>query len=380
MMKNKNSCYDVIVLGVGGMGSSACYHLSKRGLDVLGIEQFTIPHDQGSSHGETRIIRKAYFEHPDYVPLLNRSYQLWKELEKVADQEIFNRCGVIIYADAESNVYKGTLNSSKMHNISVDRIRMEEALERWPIYRPHEHHSVLYEPDAGFLYPEKAVMSYTNLAKKAGADIIENQKVLEYHSDLNRVTVTTESGKYHAKKLVITAGSWAGNLLSELKIPFRLLRKNLTWHAANAMHDVKKGTPAALFDHGEHLFYLFPMIDNENIKIGKHSGGELVQYPHQKEISKPDESYHTPVSKFIQSHLPHVATNYSKFITCLYTLTPDHHFIIGRHPGDDKIIFAAGFSGHGFKFSSVVGEILADLTTIGDNLLLTDFIKLRKFH
>lgn len=346
----------------------------------MGLDQFPVPHARGSHHGETRVIRKAYFEHPDYVPLLERSYELWNELEEVSGEEIFNRCGLVIYADDEkSSVYQGTLTSSKSYNIPIEELDANEANKRWPAYYSPGHFSAIYEPDAGFLYPEKAIRNYISLARMAGASIRENQKVLGIQSGTVGITVKTKDMEYHAKKLVITAGSWIGSFLGVLNFPFRLLRKILTWHPAGNDHHVQSTIPCAVFDTGDHLFYTFPMIDESTIKIGKHSGGDPVSDPANKEVDTPPSSYVDPLKNMIDSHLPHITPEYSRFITCLYTNTPDQHFLIDRHPGDSNIVFAAGFSGHGFKFSSVIGEILADLLSDSRSPLLTDFLKLRTF-
>ncbi len=372
--------HDVIVLGVGGMGSSVCYHLAKRGLNVLGLEQFAIPHHKGSSHGETRVIRKAYFEHPDYVPLLSRSYELWGELEKESGQQIFNECGLVVYADKNSTVYRGISRSSKDYNLPLEEMGVREAITRWPVYKPDDRHSVLYEPDAGFIYSEKAILSFVNLARRSGATIKENQHVLRYDSNKQGVIVKTDTESFAAKKLVITAGAWSAYILEDLRIPFTLLRKNLSWHNAGSMHDIDNHMPCALFEVGEHLFYMFPMIDKKCVKIGKHTGGEVLQRPEQKQIVKPDQSYLEPLQNFIQSYLPEVSADYNDFVSCIYTNTPDGNFVIDIHPRDPNIIFACGFSGHGFKFASVIGEIMADLTVNGKSDLLKDFIKLRIFE
>lgn len=371
--------YDAIVLGIGGMGSSACYHLAQKGLDVLGLEQFSIPHSNGSSHGQTRIIRKAYFEHSDYVPLLKRSYELWRELEDESGKKIFNQCGMILYADKSSEVFKGTLRSSAEHNLPIEQMDAQEAIDRWPVYKPFQHHSVLFEPEAGFLYCERAISNYVSLAREAGAVIAENQKVLDFFTDENGVTLRTVNDKFYGKKLVITAGSWSKFILKGLNLPFQLTRKNLSWHKAGEKHGVGENVPCAFFDLGEHKFYTFPAIDGKGVKIGKHSGGEPIERPEQKKINSPDSSFEEPLERFIQTCLPHVSKRYNEFVSCIYTNTPDRNFIIDRHPEQPNIVFASGFSGHGFKFASVIGEILANLSTTGDSELLTKFIRLRAF-
>jgi sarcosine oxidase len=371
--------FDAIVLGLGGMGSSACYHLSKRGLDVLGVEQFSIPHQNGSSHGQTRMIRKAYFEHPDYVPLLRRSYELWRELEIECGEDIFDQRGMILYADETSTVYQGTLKSSKQHNLPVEHVELSDARKRWPAYQFAEHHSVLFEKDAGFLYPEKAITNFVSLAGKSGAVIKENEPVAEYSFDEKGVIIKTKNNTYSAGKLVITAGAWTTSLLNDLNIPFTLLRKYLSWHSAGPQHQADSNIPCAFYDLGDHMFYMFPSIDEKGVKIGKHSGGEEIQHPEQKNTEKLPGSFLKPLRQFVESYLPNVLAVPDDFVTCMYTNTPDENFIIDKHPESDNLVFAAGFSGHGFKFVPVIGEVLADLVVNGDSELLTDFLKLREF-
>jgi sarcosine oxidase len=378
MQKTKKT--DVIVLGVGGMGSSACYHLAKKGLNVLGLEQFSIPHDKGSSHGETRMIRKAYFEHPNYVPLLRRAYQLWDELEEETGQKLFNRCGMILYADESSEVYKGTFRSSEEHQLPLEKMSAAEAMKKWPAYKPFEHHSVLFEPAAGFLYSEKIISAYVSLARENGAVIRENQEVVDFFPAGEGVAVQTKAEIFYADKLVITAGAWTISVLKELNIPFQLLRKNLSWHTAGKEHSAENGTPAAFFDLGENMFYMFPSVNVKGVKIGKHSGGEPINRPEEKQIKTPDRSFLQPIESFIDTHLPHASKKYNDFVSCIYTNTPDQNFLIDRHPKHTHIVFASGFSGHGFKFASVIGEILADLTTEEESELLTDFLRLRRFN
>ena len=377
MQKTKKA--DVIVLGVGGMGSSACYHLAKKGLNVLGLEQFSIPHDKGSSHGETRMIRKAYFEHPNYVPLLRRAYQLWDELEEETGEKLFNRCGMILYADENSELYRGTLQSSEEHHLPLEKMSADEAMNKWPAYKPFEHHSILFEPAAGFLYSEKIISAYVSLAREKGAVIKENQEVIDFLPAGDGVAVQTKAETFYADKLVITAGAWSVSVLQELKIPFKLLRKNLSWHTAGKEHHAEKGTPGALFDLGEHIFYMFPSVNDKGVKIGMHSGGQSISLPEEKQIETPDQSFLHPLESFIGTHLPHVSKQYNDFVSCIYTNTPDQNFLIDRHPEHSQIVFASGFSGHGFKFASVIGEILADLTTKEECELLTDFLRLRTF-
>ncbi len=372
--------YDVIVIGVGGMGSSACYHLSKRGYRVLGLEQFNLGHHFGSSHGETRMIRRAYFEHSNYIPLLNRAYELWKDLETESKQSIFIPCGLVIYADPKTSaVYQGTLKSAQKYKIELKKWDRPTAIKKFPIYLPAENQRALFEPEAGLLHVERAVLTHTSVAKQFGAQILENVKVLDYEILNSCVKVRTNQGVFEAAKLVVTSGPWSGALLKELGLPLKLHRLYQHWFKASPKHRLENAVPCFAFHSDEDFYYGFPMLDGKTIKIASHFSRETLLNPSEKDALVIPEEKIDAVRNFIKKSLPLVTTDLDRISSCIYTMTPDEHFIIDTHPEINSLVFAAGFSGHGFKFSSVTGEILADLTLEGKTKYPIDFLSLKRF-
>jgi len=370
--------FDVIVLGVGGMGSAACYHLAKRGLKTLGIEQFQIAHDQGSSHGETRIIRRAYFEHPNYVPLLNRSYELWKDLENESGEKLFIQNGLVIYGNPEtSSIYKGTLESAQKYNVDIQCLSRNEALGRYPYFNPPPGSAAILEPGAGFLCPEKSIQAHVALAKKFGAEIHEREKVIRYHAHSDSVTVVTHRETYHAKKLVIAGGGWNAHLLQDLKLSLSLKGMILYWFEAEKDYSLESGVPCFAFHMNQNFFYGFPMLDGKTIKMGAHFTHRDITEPEQKNMTAVPVDQLVEIQNFVREALPKASLRLSKFASCLYTMTPDENFILDLHPKHPPISIAAGFSGHGFKFSSVVGEIMADLAIDGITQQPIKFLRIR---
>jgi sarcosine oxidase len=379
-MKKKATHFDVIVIGVGGMGASACYHLAQRGCKVLGLEQFALGHSHGSSHGQTRMIRRAYFEHSDYIPLLNRSYELWNRLENESGEKLWVQNGLIIYGNPNSSaVYKGTIESAAKYNIAVEKLGNSQAIQRFPLFSPEKNMDGVFEPDAGFLYVEKCVLAHARLAQTKGAIILENENVLDYSANDTGVVVKTEKSTYTADRLVITGGPWNTKLLNDLGTLLKLKRMIQYWFKAPPEYDVNNNVPCFAFHTEDDFYYGFPMLDGKTIKIAAHFAGRSIQNPAQKNIDQIPNDELQPIQEFVRKYLKKISGNVAQFSTCIYTMTPDEHFLIDRHPKNSRIVFAAGFSGHGFKFSSVIGEILSDLTLNGTTAQPIDFLRLRKF-
>lgn len=379
-MSSNSTNFDVIVLGIGGMGSATCYHLAKRGLRVLGLEQFQIGHAYGSSHGETRAIRRAYFEHPDYIPLLNRAYDLWEGLAAEAQKDILTKNGMVIYGNpTTSTVYQGTLLSALTHDIPLDEMTSSEALDRFPMYQPSSEMGALFEPGAGFLQVEMAVRAHAELATASGAFLREGVCVKSYHATKDHVNVHTDQGDFTAAKLVITGGPWNTKLLKDLGMPLKLQRIFQCWFKASKEHDLKQDVPCFAFHLSDDFYYGFPMLDGKTIKIASHASGEPINDPSEKRDADMLPSKLALLQKFIRMYLPYASTELARKSPCIYTMTPDENFIIDSHPQHPNVSFATGFSGHGFKFSTVVGEILADLAQHGKTSHPIDFLKIRKF-
>jgi sarcosine oxidase len=376
--------YDVIVLGVGGFGSGAAYHLARRGARVLGIDRFAPPHDFGSSHGETRIIRKAYFEHPDYVPLLLRAYDLWTALAAESQRQLFWRCGLMLAGLPDSEAIAGARLSANQHGLTIENLTGTAAEQRWPGVRIPAGFDVVFEPDAGFLAVEDCVRAHCELAVARGATVLADQEVVSWKSDGREVRVRTATGEYVARSLIITAGAWAASVLAELKLPLQVLRKPIFWHPiASSDYRLSAGMPTFYFELPEHTspsprtFYGFPSLDGQTLKVGEHSGGEVVPNALQVDRSL-RESDVVPVAGFLSRCLPGVSPRPVRHSVCLYTVTPDRHFIVDRHPEFPNVAVGCGFSGHGFKFTSVLGDALAELVLSGQTEYPIEFLSLKR--
>jgi sarcosine oxidase len=379
--------YDTIVLGVGGFGSGAVYHLARRGMRVLGIERFGIAHDRGSSHGETRIIRKAYFEHPDYVPLLHRAYELWHDLERESGCTLLHPVGLFIAGDRECESVSGTLLAARMHNLPLVQLTAAEARKRFPGYQFRDNFIVVFEQEAGYLDVEACVADHVAAAVRHGAEIKTGETVIAWQSDGRQVTVRTDRDEYAAASLVITAGPWATQILdagpgsrqpSGWSKHFRVVRKPVFWFGAGDIYDTSRGNSTFFFETAAGQFYGFPRIDGRTIKLAEHTGGDAVADP-----LTVDRALHpgdmTGVDEFVREFLPAIDPQPVRHSVCMYTKTPDSHFCIDRHPEWGNVVVGAGFSGHGFKFTTVLGEALADLAQSGRTELPVGFLSFQRF-
>ena len=362
--------YDAIIVGLGGMGSAAAYQLSKRGANVLGLEQFGPAHDLGSSHGDSRVIRQAYFEHPDYVPLLLSAYRLWRELEAESGEELLTETGGLMMGPPDSEVVKGSLASAKLHGLDYQLLSEVEIATQYPAFSPPPDTVGLLEPRAGFLRPEKCVCAHLKQAKFYGADLHFNTPALHWLATSNGVEVRTERQTYHANHLVITAGPWATQVASQFKLPLTVERQVQYWF--DVPNDIELFAPdrfpVYILDMGKGTFlYGFPAIDGRGGGVKVAFYRELVSVTTtagtvEREV-KSDEIER--MFSAASTLLPGLSPRCLRAKTCLYTMTPDQHFVIDRGLVHPQVTIAAGFSGHGFKFASVVGEILADLATEG---------------
>ena len=358
--------FDAIVIGLGGMGAAALYHLAGRGLTVLGIEQFTTLHDRGSSHGTTRIIRKAYFEHPDYVPLVDRAYGHWARLEREVGRQLVHRVGLLLFGRGDGAVISGVKRTVVEHGLDIQSLSHDEVRRRFPGFRPFDNMEALYEVDACYLAAEDCVRAHLERAVADGATLALNEGVLQWSATPSGVTVTTARDRYAAASLVICPGAWAMHLLGSLKLPLSVRRKPVMWFDAprDPFHK-DNGCPVFGFDMGEAFFYGFPIIDDDGLKVAEHLGDEAVDDPDRIDRTLREDDVR-PVAAFLKQHLPDVDRTPKRHAICMYTMTPDEHFIIDRHPAHANVLFAAGFSGHGFKFAPVVGSALADMVIDGE--------------
>jgi sarcosine oxidase len=363
--------YDAIVIGIGGMGSAAAYHLASRGASVLGLEQFELGHELGSSHGVNRIIRLAYAEGSAYVPMLRRAYQLWRQIQREAGEPLLYITGGIDAGPADGTIVPGSLDSCKRNRLRHELLDSEQLRRRFPGIRFPKDIASVYQPDAGFLLSERAVLAYAAAAKRRGAEIHANEAVQRWKVQRRRVMVRTNQASYEAKKLIITAGPWASKIVpflsrQKLAVPERQV---MIWTRPRRPEYFQPGVfPIFNMEAREgtsfHHYYGFPIFGIPGFKLGK--------YHHLGETTDPDtmdRRCHLRDSRVlrdaIRRYFPDALGRTITMKACLFTNSPDGHFIIDHHPESDRVIIAASFSGHGFKFASVIGETLADLALEG---------------
>jgi sarcosine oxidase len=354
--------YDVAVVGVGGMGSAALYHLARRGKRVLGLERFDLLHEQGSSHGLTRIIRLAYFEHPDYVPLLRRAYELWRELQAEADEQLLFVTGIV---EGGERILDGVLHSCAEHGIRHEVLTGAEAGHRFPAYRLPAEMEVVFQPDGGFVVPERCIVAHVHGALKRGAQLHARERVLEWSETENGVRIRTDRAEVEAERVVFTAGAWSQEVARLPEGLVRGVRQSLAW-LQPTRPDLFEPERMPVFNlalDGEH-FYGFPAHGIPGFKLGRYdhfgSGGDPDTI--DREPTFADEA---PLRAFAERYFPDGAGPTVALKTCLFEPSPDEHFLIDHHPEVPAAIVGAGFSGHGYKFCSVVGEVLADLAIDG---------------
>ena len=359
------SSYDVIVAGAGGMGSAAAYHLARRGRRVLVLDRFSPPHEMGSSHGLTRIIRLAYHEDPSYVPLLRRAYALWRELEHASGERVLRITGILEIGAPGSDVLDGSLASCRIHDLPHEVLSAQQINQRFSAYRLPRQYAGILQPDGGFLDPERCITAHLTLARAHGAAIHTAEQVLDWEPAGDGVRVRTDRAAYAAERLVITAGAWLPKLvptLARLAVPERQV---LAWFRPRRPERFAAEVfPVFILAVDEGNFYGFPMYGLPGLKIGLHH--------HFAEVVDPDTMDRTAGARdetvlrdCVARYLPDGAGETLALKTCLYTNTPDRHFILDCHPEYPQVVIGGGFSGHGFKFCSVMGEILADLALTG---------------
>jgi sarcosine oxidase len=356
--------YDVIVLGVGAMGSAAAFELARRGCRVLALEQFAPGHDRGSSHGQTRVIRKAYYEHPDYVPLLCRAYERWYDLEQRRGRRLFTECGVLSVGPTTGEVVAGVRSAAHEHRLPVENLTADELRRRYPVLRPDDGWEGVLEREAGFLDVEECVRAYADEAAALGADVRSGEAAVAWEVSSDSVTVRTARDVYSAARLVVTAGAWALRMLADLGLPLRVLRKTLHWFSTDDNRLFRRDVfPIYMLETPQGFYYGFPVIDPTGHKVARHDGGEATDPETvDREATEADAA---DCRNFLRARLPQAAGPLRRGKVCLYTVTPDHHFAIDVHPRHRQVSVACGFSGHGFKFASVVGEVMADLAEKG---------------
>lgn len=363
------------------MGSSCCFQLARRGIRVLGLEQFDIPHALGSSHGASRMIRLAYYEHPDYVPLLRRAYELWDELQAICGQKLLYRTGGLYMGPPKGEIVGGSLRAAREHQLPHEVLDRDQIHGRFPQFQIPDQWVGLFEPEAGFLLPERVIAAYAQAALRAGAELQGREIVVDWNADLNGVLVRTNKGEYHAAHLIFCGGPWSGKLVRDLGVELTITRQVLGWVWPREPELFSLGRlPVWATDCGDGtVHYGFPMMDDvPGFKVAHHSPGPATDPDRVAREPQPgDEETFRPV---LRTMIPSADGPLLSMKVCLYTNSPDSHFIIDCHPHHERVTVACGFSGHGFKFASVIGEILADLAMQGSTKLPAQFLGLSRFN
>jgi sarcosine oxidase len=348
------------------MGCATLYHLARRGRRVLGVEQFTPRHKLGSSHGDSRIIREMYFEHPLYVPLVQRAYELWRELEENSGARLMTITGGLMIGPRDGSVVTGTLKSAATHDLAHEVLDARAVRARFPSFKLGDDVVAVVDPRAGYLDPDACNVAHLELAVAAGADTRFEEPVVEWAADGDGVRVKTSANTYAADKLVISAGSWTGNLLSELELPLTVERQTVFWLSPNGAGNYdRQRFPIYAYEYkAGHICYGFPRL-GRGVKASVMHGGETSDSPEKfrREIDEQDLNALRAALKPVLPDLSAALVRESE--TCLFTNTPDHDFIIDFHPNHPQVLISSPCSGHGFKFASAIGELQADLLTNG---------------
>jgi len=359
--------YDAIVVGLGAMGSATACHLARRGARVLGLEQYTPGHTLGSSHGDSRIIRELYFEHPLYVPLVQRAYELWAQVEEEAGVDLLHTTGGLMLGLPTSELVRGALLSGDTHGIRAAMLTREEIVERFPAFRPPPDFVAVWDARAGYLRADACTQAHATLARRAGATLHYEEPLLRWEQDGDGVHVTTPAGQYRAARLALCVGAWTRSVLVDLALPLRVERQVLVW----------LDVPAPAEDYGEEKFPIFmcehtdgrlvyglPRLER-GVKTAIHHEGRLHDSPDQvnRDVLPGDVDALRDSLGRVLPVLAAAAVRES--CTCLYTDTPDGHFLIDFHPRYPQVLLSSPCSGHGFKFASAIGEMQAELLLEG---------------
>ncbi|MBA3466621.1 MAG: N-methyl-L-tryptophan oxidase [Gemmatimonadaceae bacterium] len=361
--------YDVIVVGLGAMGSATLYHLAERGVRVLGLDRNAAGHNLGSSHGDSRIIREMYFEHPLYVPLVQRAHELWRALEKRTGTPLMTINGGLMIGRRDGAVVRGTLRSATEHGLHCEILDPAETHARYPAFSLADDLVAVLDPRAGYLDPEACVRAHLDSAREAGASTHFDERVVAWKADGGGVRVTTEAGTYAADRLLLASGSWTAELLGNFALPLTVERQAVFW--------LQPETDTGLFDPARFPIYAyeyepgsicygFPRLAR-GVKASVMHGGETT--PDLASVRRTVyESEVRPLRAALRPILPGLSrAPVRESGTCVFTNTPDHDFIIDSHPLHPQVLISSPCSGHGFKFASAIGELQADLLTRGES-------------
>lgn len=371
--------FDVAVIGLGGIGSAIAAHCAGRGASVIGLEQYGLAHDRGSSHGKSRMIRQAYFEDPAYVPLVLRSYELWRALERESGRELLRITGVLSVGEETSAIISGTQRAAAQHNLALEKWSRQEVEQRYPTLRLLPDEIALFEPDGGVLDPEESVRAHLKAAQSNGAQLCFETALRNWEATDGGVTIFLEDGsKVSARKMILSLGPWFQETLASLGVPLRVQRNVQVWFSP-ATNSYQAGRfPSFLLDRAGLPAPLYGFPDfGAGVKAAFHGFGALTSADElDREVDIAQDV--TPVAQAMEDWMPGAAATLREAKPCMYSLTPDSHFVVDRHPRHANVVLCGGFSGHGFKFAPVIGEIAADLALEGDARHQIDFLSLQR--
>jgi sarcosine oxidase len=355
--------YDVAVAGLGAMGSAALFHLARRGVKAIGVEQFKPGHDRGSSHGESRAIRLGYSEHPSYVPLVRSAFASWRELQRLSGETILTTTGILEAGKPGSGMLAGSLDACRQHALDFELLDAAEVRRRIPAITLPEGYSAIWQPEGGILNADLGNATHLRLALDAGAAILTDTKVRAVEPSASGVRLVLDGREIEAGSVILTTGAWIGDLVPQLKPRLKIARMVLTWYAPLEPELFGPDRlPVFAIESEDDIVYGFPDFAGTGFKCASHyDSGFLRHADDARQDAGPADEMRT--RRFLERYLPAGAGRLTGMKTCMYTMTPDEDFVIDLSPTDPRIVVASPCSGHGYKFASVIGEILADLAT-----------------
>jgi sarcosine oxidase len=371
---------DAVVVGLGAMGSATLFELSRRGVRTLGIDRFAPPHTEGSTHGRTRIIREAYFEHPLYVPLVRRAYALWAELERESGRTLFHRTGGLMIGPADGAIVAGAQRSAVEYDVPHELLTADEVRRRWPAYDPPDDHAALFELRAGLLLPEACVETYLDLARRHGAAVHVGERVRGWRAEDGSVAVTTDAATYRAGQVVLTAGAWLGELVPDVALPLTVERQMFHWFEPASRPELHAAArcPLGLWEfERDRMVATFPDL-GDGVKAGVHHEGETTDPDRVRRTTTSQED--AAIRALLRRLMPEAAGQLREARVCLYTNTPDRHFLVDAHPAHERVLLVSPCSGHGFKFASAIGEVVADIVAHGESTFDLAPFRLERFE
>jgi sarcosine oxidase len=369
--------FHTIVAGLGAMGSAALYHLAARGVKAAGFDRFAPPHAMGSSHGETRMIREAYYEDPRYVPLVRRAYELWHDLSTRAGETMIHETGGVYAGPPDGALVSGMLQAAREHDVAVEELTHAQGTRHFPWLHFDSGWQIVRELRAGFVYPERCIAAHLDIAAREGGEIHVNEPIVGWKANRDRVVVRTTTGEYACEKLILATGAWIIDTLADIGVTPVVERQPLFWFAPLPGASAPRTVWALEFEHGK-LLYGFPTTET-GIKVAIHYGGVQRTTPEEIERTLREEDVQL-LRRHAERYLPDLLGDLMKAEVCMYTNTPDLHFIFDSHPRHDNVLVVSACSGHGFKFSSAIGEAAAQWSHDGTPRIDMSLFSLRRFR